>query len=98
MATAGWRMKCGVGAGVSATHFPAHVKRSAAPMDVASAPTSGIPDSSLGEIDKLTSNWRTGWGGGAGPFPAYDERSVGLMDKASAPGAGDSRFESWADH
>ena len=25
-------------------------------------------------------------------------RSVGLMDKASAPGAGDSRFESWADH
>ena len=24
-------------------------------------------------------------------------RSVGLMDKASAPGAGDSRFESWAD-
>ena len=24
--------------------------------------------------------------------------SVGLMDKASAPGAGDSRFESWADH
>ena len=25
------------------------------------------------------------------------QRSVGLMDKASAPGAGDSRFESWAD-
>ena len=24
--------------------------------------------------------------------------SVGLMDKASASGAGDSRFESWADH
>ena len=23
---------------------------------------------------------------------------VGLMDKALAPGAGDSRFESWADH
>ena len=23
---------------------------------------------------------------------------VGLMDKASAPGAGNSRFESWADH
>ena len=26
------------------------------------------------------------------------QRYVGLMDKASAPGAGDSRFESWADH
>ena len=25
-------------------------------------------------------------------------RSVGLMDKVSASGAGDSRFESWADH
>ena len=24
--------------------------------------------------------------------------SVGLMDKVSASGAGDSRFESWADH
>ena len=26
------------------------------------------------------------------------KRSVGLMDKVSAPGAGDSSFESWADH
>ena len=30
--------------------------------------------------------------------PNWDTRSVGLMDKASASGAGDSRFESWADH
>ena len=28
----------------------------------------------------------------------FIRRSVGPMDKASAPGAGDSRFESWADH
>ena len=28
----------------------------------------------------------------------FFRRSVGLMDKASASGAGDSRFESWADH
>ena len=28
----------------------------------------------------------------------FCSRSVGLMDKALAPGAGDSRFESWADH
>ena len=27
----------------------------------------------------------------------FSRRSVGLMDKASASGAGDSRFESWAD-
>ena len=27
-----------------------------------------------------------------------DNWPVGLMDKASASGAGDSRFESWADH
>ena len=32
------------------------------------------------------------------PYLHDTQRSVGLMDKASAPGAGDSRFESWADH
>lgn len=30
-------------------------------------------------------------------FKRRSIRSVGLMDKASASGAGDSRFESWAD-
>ena len=64
---AGWRTKRGVAAGVSATHVAAHVKRSTALMEMASAPMTGITYSSLGEIDKLTSIWCTRCGGGISP-------------------------------